>query len=95
LPGAYALVHFAVPVQTVRMAIPVNALLFRPEGPRVAVVGSDQKIHLKAVIIGRDFGTRLEILGGLDSNENIVVNPPDSLEEGQPVHVKAEGKESS
>jgi len=95
LPGAYAQVHFAVPVQTVRMAIPVNALLFRPEGPRVAVVGSNQKIQLKAVIIGRDFGTRLEILGGLDPNDSIVVNPPDSLEEGQEVRVKAGGKERS
>lgn len=95
LPGAYAQVHFAVPVQTVRMAIPVNALLFRPEGPRVAVVGSDQKIQLRAVIIGRDFGTRLEILGGLNSTDNIVVNPPDSLEEGQQVRVKAEDRQPS
>ena len=95
LPGAYAQVHFAVAVQTVRMAIPVNALLFRPEGPRVAVVGPDQKIQLKAIIIGRDFGTRLEILGGLDSNDSIVVNPPDSLEEGQQVRVKAEARERS
>jgi RND family efflux transporter MFP subunit len=95
LPGAYAQVHFAVPVPIVRMAVPVNALLFRPEGPRVAVVGSDQKIHLKAIIIGRDLGTSLEIVGGLDPNDNIVVNPPDSLEEGQQVNVKAEGKQSS
>ena len=95
LPGAYAQVHFAVPVQTVRMAIPVNALLFRPEGPRVAVVGSDQKIQLRAVIIGRDFGTRLEILGGLNATDNIVVNPPDSLEDGQQVRVKAEDHKPS
>ncbi|HEY6970860.1 MAG TPA: efflux RND transporter periplasmic adaptor subunit [Candidatus Angelobacter sp.] len=95
LPGAYAQVHFAVPVQTLRMAIPVNALLFRPEGPRVAVVGPDQKIHMKAVILGRDFGTSLEVLGGLDANDNIVVNPPDSLEDGQQVRIKAEGKQSS
>ncbi|HEY6253755.1 MAG TPA: efflux RND transporter periplasmic adaptor subunit [Candidatus Angelobacter sp.] len=95
LPGAYAQVHFAVPVQTVRMAIPVNALLFRPEGPRVAVVGPDQKIHLKTVIIGRDFGTRLEILGGLDAGDNVVVNPPDSLEEGQQVRMRAEDKQTS
>lgn len=95
LPGAYAQVHFAVPVQTVRMAIPVNALLFRPEGPRVAVVGSNQKIQLRAVIIGRDFGTRLEILGGLGATDNIVVNPPDSLEEGQQVRIKAEDKQPS
>jgi RND family efflux transporter MFP subunit len=92
LPGAYAQVHFAVPVQTVRMSVPVNALLFRAEGPRVAVVGSDQKVHLKQVSIGRDFGTKVEILGGLDANDQIVVNPADSLEEGQQVRIKAEDK---
>jgi membrane fusion protein, multidrug efflux system len=91
LPGAYAQVHFAVPIQTVRISIPVNALLFRPEGPRVAVVGSDQKIHLAAVIIGRDFGNKIEILGGLKPTENVVMNPADSLEEGQSVQVKTGG----
>lgn len=88
LPGAYAQVHFAVPIQTIRISIPVNALLFRPEGPRVAVVGSDQKIHLAAVIIGRDFGNKIEILGGLKPDDQIVVNPADSLEENEPVQVK-------
>lgn len=89
LPGAYAQVHFAVPIQTIRISVPVNALLFRPEGPRVAVVGSDQKIHLAAVIIGRDFGNKIEILGGLKPTDQIVVNPADSLEEGEQVQVKS------
>ena len=91
LPGSYAEVHFAVPVQITRLSIPVNALLFRPEGPRVAVVGSDHKVHLKAISIGRDYGTKVEILGGLDANDQIVVNPADSLEEGQEVNIKAGG----
>lgn len=91
LPGSYAEVHFAVPVQITRMSIPVNTLLFRPEGPRVGVVGSDHKVHLKAVSIGRDFGTKVEILGGLDPNDQLVVNPADSLEEGQEVNIKTEG----
>jgi multidrug efflux pump subunit AcrA (membrane-fusion protein) len=73
------------------MTVPVNTLLFRAEGPRVAVVGTDQKIHLKPVTLGRDFGTKLEVLGGLDSNDQIVVNPADSLEDGQQVNVKAGG----
>ena len=89
LPGSYAEVHFAVPVQIMRLSIPVNALLFRPEGPRVAVVGSDHKVHLKAISIGRDYGTKVEILGGLDPNDQIVVNPADSLEDGQEVNIKA------
>jgi len=67
----------------------VNAILFRPEGPRVAIVGSDQKIHLTSVIIGRDFGNKIEILGGLKATDQIVVNPADSLEDGESVQVKS------
>ena len=88
LPGAYAQLHFAVPIVTSRMSIPVNALLFRAEGPRVAVVGPDHKIHLKTVLIGRDFGAKVEILGGLDPDDQIVVNPADSLEDDQEVNIK-------
>jgi len=95
LPGAYAQVQFAVPVQTVRITIPVNALLFRAEGPRVAVVGKDNKVHLKQVMIGRDFGTKVEILGGIDAGDQIVVNPADSLEDGQQVNVKSGGATKS
>ena len=95
LPGAYAEVSFAVPIQTQRITVPVNTLLFRAEGPRVAVVGNDQKVHLKPVIIGRDFGTKLEVIGGLEGNEQIVVNPADSLEDGQQVNVKAGGEPHS
>ncbi|HKW76470.1 MAG TPA: efflux RND transporter periplasmic adaptor subunit [Terriglobales bacterium] len=91
LPGSYAQVHFAVPVQTTRISVPVNALLFRSEGPRVAAVGSDSKIHLKPVTIGRDFGTKVEILDGLQPTDQIVVNPADSLEEGQQVNIKSGG----
>ncbi len=87
LPGSYAQLHFAVPIQTERMSVPINVLLFRGEGPRVAVVGTDQKVHLKPVTIGRDFGVKVEILGGLDSTDQLVLNPADSLEEGQQVRV--------
>ncbi len=93
MPGSYAQVHFAVPVQTVRMSVPVNALLFRAEGPRIAVVGADNKIHLKAITIGRDFGTKIEILTGLEANDQMVVNPADSLQEGQAVKIRTAGPE--
>jgi len=92
-PGSYAQVHFGVKVTTPRMSVPVNALLFRAEGPRAAVVGSDGKIHLKPVTIGQDYGTEVEVLNGLDASDAIVLNPSDSLEEGQPVNV-AKGKRS-
>jgi multidrug efflux system membrane fusion protein len=93
-PGSYAQVHFGVKVSTPRMSLPVNALLFRAEGPRAAVVGGDGKVHLKPVAIGRDYGTDVEILGGVDTSESIVLNPSDSLEEGQAVRITKEGSHS-
>jgi len=95
LPGAFARVHFAVPVETVRITIPVNALLFRPEGTQVGVVGPDRKIHLRKITIGRDFGTKIEVLSGIDPADQIVVNPADSLEDGQSVNTRAEGGKHS
>ena len=86
LPGSYAQVHFAAAFTAPRMSVPVNALLFRAEGTRAAVVGNDGKVHLRPVTIGRDYGTTVEILGGLNPNDAIVLNPSDSLEEGQAVN---------
>lgn len=93
-PGSYAQVHFGVKTVAARYSVPVNALLFRAEGPRAAVVGADGKVHLKPVVIGRDFGTDVEILSGLDDSDSIILNPSDSLEEGQPVHATKEGSKS-
>src|SRR3989441_9254997 len=88
LPGGYAQAHLQVKVTGARLAVPVNALLFRPEGLRAVVVDANHKAHLKALTIGRDYGTTLEVLQGLDANDWIVMNPADSLDDGQEVHVK-------
>jgi membrane fusion protein, multidrug efflux system len=87
LPGSFGEVHFAVGNGVNKVTIPVNTMLFRAEGPRVAVVGSDGKVQLRPINIGRDYGTTLEILGGVSPTDQIVVNPADSLEEGQQVNV--------
>jgi RND family efflux transporter MFP subunit len=87
-PGGYAQVHLEVQVEAARVQVPVNALLFRSEGLRAAVVDANHKIHLRKLTIGRDFGTSLEVLQGLQASDWIVLNPADSLEEGQEVHVK-------
>jgi RND family efflux transporter MFP subunit len=87
LPGSFGQVHFATGTSVPRITIPVNAMLFRAEGPRVAVVDRDNTVHLHPISIGRDFGATLEILGGLDVSDQIIINPSDSLDEGQPVHV--------
>jgi RND family efflux transporter MFP subunit len=87
LPGAYAEVHFDVKVSGNLLSLPVTALLFRPDGVMVAVVGTDNKIQLRRVVIGRDYGSTVEVLQGLDPSDSIVDNPPDSMETGQEVHV--------
>jgi len=88
LPGGYAQVHLQVKVVGTRLAVPVNALLFRSEGLSAVVVDANHRTHLKSLNIGRDYGTTLEVLQGLDAKDWIVLNPADSLEEGQEVHVK-------
>jgi RND family efflux transporter MFP subunit len=87
LPGSFGVVHFAMRSDAHKVTVPVNAMLFRSEGPRVAVVGSDNKVQLRPITIGRDYGTSLEILGGVDVHEQIVINPADSLEDGQQVQI--------
>jgi RND family efflux transporter MFP subunit len=93
LPGAYAQVHFNVPVNGRRLSVPSSAMLFRSEGPSVAVVGPDDRVQLRPIVIGRDFGTSLEILQGVRATDRVVQNPPDSLENGQTVRVVANGSE--
>src|ERR1700728_503687 len=87
LPGSFGEVHFAVGNGVNKVTVPVNTMLFRAEGPRVAVVGPDSKVQLRPINIGRDYGTTLEILGGVLPTDQIVVNPADSLEDGQPVNL--------
>src|SRR6516165_4681626 len=92
LPGSYGEVHFKAAVDARKITIPVNAMLFRQEGPRVAVVGPDGKVTLRPITIGRDYGTTLEILGGVDPSDRIIINPADSLEDGQQVNVAPENQ---
>jgi RND family efflux transporter MFP subunit len=87
-PGGYAQVHLQVKVAASRVQVPVNALLFRAEGLRAVVIDANHKTHLRQLTIGRDYGTSLEVLQGLEPNDWIVLNPADSLDEGQEVRVK-------
>ena len=88
LPGGYAQVHLQVKVNQQRLLVPVNSLLFRSEGLRAVVIDSNHHVHLQPLQIGRDYGTSLEVLDGLKLADWIVLNPPDSIENGQEVHVK-------
>ena len=86
LSGSYAEVHFKVPGQVSTFTIPVDTLLFRAEGLRVAVVNGG-KTELVPVTPGHDFGETIEIVSGLKGNESIIVSPPDSILPGQQVQI--------
>jgi RND family efflux transporter MFP subunit len=86
LSGSYAEVHLKVPSQSSTYLIPVNTLIFRTENLQVGVVKSG-KVTITDVIPGHDFGSEIEIVGGLKADDNVVVNPPDSLVTGQAVQM--------
>ena len=96
LPGSFGEIHFKPKIDAAKVTVPVNAMLFRKEGAQVAVVGSDGKVQLRHITIGRDYGTTLEVVGGVDVNDQIIVNPSDSIENGQKVNIAApaEGQKS-
>jgi RND family efflux transporter MFP subunit len=85
-PGAYAEVHFKLPDSMQTMRLPANTILFR-DGLQVATVDHDRKIKLKSVVQGRDFGKTIEILSGIEPDDSVVVNPPDSIQDGVPVRI--------
>jgi RND family efflux transporter MFP subunit len=87
LPGAYAQVHIHAGVNVRKLMVPVNAMLFRQEGAQVGVVGADNVVHLRPISIGRDYGTSLEILEGIQESDRVVINPSDSLQDGQKVNI--------
>ena len=84
LPGAYAEVHLKLPSATSTVVIPVTSLIFRSEGLRVGVVRNGHAIMVP-ITLGRDFGTEVEVVSGLDGSEKVITNPPDSLVDGQEV----------
>src|ERR1700730_177315 len=93
LPGAYVSVHFKLP-QTVRsVVVPSNTLLFRSEGLRVGLV-RDGRVQLTLVKIGRDYGSTVEVISGLQASDAVVLDPADSLVSGAPVRSGSHGAES-
>lgn len=89
-PGAYTEVHLKVGRPVSSVIIPVSTLLFRSEGLRVAAVehsGNDDIVKLLPITIGHDDGDTVQVVSGLDANTPIISNPPDSVIDGEKVHV--------
>jgi len=87
LPGAYAEVHLAVPSGAPTFILPVSALIFRAQGLQVGVVKDGNRAQLANIIMGRDFGSEVEVVSGLQADDQVIINPPDSLISGEEVRV--------
>ena len=89
LPGSYAEVQFDLHGGASTLRIPANAVLFRAQGLLVATVDPTGHVHLRPITQGRDFGKEIEVLAGLEPDDALIVNPPDSLSDGMQVHIAA------
>ncbi|GAA4341031.1 efflux RND transporter periplasmic adaptor subunit [Variovorax defluvii] len=89
LPGAYVQVSLPL-AATGALSIPANALLFRGDGTRVAMVDAEGRVRLRTVRLGRNYGETVEVLEGIGPTDRLVLNPSDSLAEGDIVSVAKE-----
>lgn len=89
LPGAYVFAHFKIPEQVRMLSVPANTLLFRAQGPQVGIV-RDGRVHLQNITIGKDNGSSLEIATGLTASDEVILDPSDSIAEGQSVQVASQ-----
>jgi multidrug efflux pump subunit AcrA (membrane-fusion protein) len=88
LPGGYVQVHFDITTDHPPLVIPGNALIFRAQGTQVGIVdAATDTVHLQDIKIGRDFGTKLEVVDGLKEDDSVILNPSDSLTDGAKVQV--------
>jgi len=88
MPGMFAQVDLSVPRKNPPLVIPGDTLVMRSDGPQVAAIGEGDKVHFTRIQLGRDFGDRLEVLGGLEEGQRLTVNPSDAITEGVQVNPK-------
>jgi RND family efflux transporter MFP subunit len=94
-PGAYAEVHFKLPANAQSLRLPANTVLFRAAGLQVATIDAQKHVKLKSIVQGRDFGNTIEILSGVEPDEVVILNPPDSLTDGVLVRISSPPPASS
>jgi RND family efflux transporter MFP subunit len=86
LPGAYTFVHLSLPAVVQSVTVPSDTLLFRKQGLQVALVRNG-RTQLTSVRIGRDYGSKVEIVSGLRPTDEVVVDPSDSIISGTAVRI--------
>jgi RND family efflux transporter MFP subunit len=89
ISGSYVQVTLPINVDSKALVVPTNVLLFRPDGTRIALVDSAGHVRLTLVRLGTDYGDRVEIVSGLTASDRIVLNPADSLADGDVVTMAA------
>jgi len=87
LPGSYTEVHLNVSNAAPALVVPVSAVILEADGLHVATVDANNRTHIVRVVPGRDSGSSIEILSGLAPDQTVIANPPDSLTDGELVHV--------
>ena len=87
LAGAYAQITLADAKPDAPLTLPANTLLFRSEGTLVALLGAENRVSMRPVTLGRDFGQTVEILTGITPEDRVILNPADSLADGAEVRV--------
>jgi RND family efflux transporter MFP subunit len=90
ITGSYVQVTLPINADVHTLVVPTNVLLFRPDGTRIALVDDAGRVHLMLVKLGTDFGTEVEVLSGLRASDRLIVNPADSLADGDTVTLPAE-----
>jgi RND family efflux transporter MFP subunit len=91
LPGAFTQVHLKVPSGPPSVIIPVTAMIFRAAGLQASVVNDGQHAELRNIVLGRDFGSEVEVVTGLTPQDRVIINPPDSLVQGEIVRIAQQG----
>jgi multidrug efflux pump subunit AcrA (membrane-fusion protein) len=87
LAGSYTEVHLKVATPAPALIVPIGALILQADGLNVGIVDATQHVHIVRVTPGRDSGSTMEILAGLQPGQPVIANPPDSLTDGEQVRV--------
>src|SRR3984893_569897 len=88
-PGTYCQVQFQIPGDPNLVLVPATALISGDHGTQVAVLGEGDKVVMKPIQVGRDFGDSVEVVAGLTASDRVIDSPPETLQAGDQVQLAA------
>jgi RND family efflux transporter MFP subunit len=84
-PGTYCTVELKIPRTSPALIVPASAIIFNQNGMQVAVV-ENGIAHLHKINITTDFGTEVEVNEGVKAGDQVILQPPVNLADGDKVH---------